>query len=102
MRRTRTWNEFALIPRRPPGSLLPGVRPEVTIYRMEMKEFYCGAIIHGCETRLAARSEDELLAKAHAHAWNDHGIPEVSAPILDEIRLGARTVARSMSVPETS
>jgi predicted small metal-binding protein len=99
MRRTRIWNEFALIPRRSPGSSPPGVRPEVTLRRLEMKEFYCGAIIHGCETRLAARSEDELVANAHAHAWTDHGIPEVSPHILDQIRFGARTVARTMSAP---
>jgi len=102
MRRTRIWNDRVLIPSRATGSLRSGTRLEVTIHRRPMKEFYCGAIIHGCEARLAAPSDEELVDAASLHAWTDHGISEVSPHVANEIKTGARTVARASIVSDVT
>ncbi|MCK9894684.1 DUF1059 domain-containing protein [Frankia sp. AgB32] len=55
-----------------------------------MKEFYCGAIIHGCETRIAAPTEEELVRSVDTHARVDHGLPEVPDTLVEQVRHASR------------
>jgi predicted small metal-binding protein len=92
MRRNRFWTAQALMGPRPVGDPASRVR-EVAVGRpAAMKEFYCGAIIHGCETRLAAPSEEEILAAVDTHARVGHGMTEVPAELAEQVRQGIRDV----------
>ncbi|CUU55729.1 Predicted small metal-binding protein [Parafrankia irregularis] len=92
MRRNRFWTAQALIAPRPVGD--PGARVrEITLGRPPvMKEFYCGAIIHDCETRLVAPSEDEIIASVDTHARVDHGMTDVPLQLTELVRRGIRDV----------
>jgi len=57
-----------------------------------MKEFYCGAIIHGCETRIAASNEDDLIRSVDTHARVDHGMTEVPESLFEQVRRGIRDI----------
>lgn len=95
MRRNRFWTAQALMVPRPAGG--PGAQArEITVARpAAMKEFYCGAIIHGCETRLVAASEEEILAAVDTHARVDHGFTEVPVALVDQVRNGIRDVGQA-------
>ncbi|MCK9927043.1 DUF1059 domain-containing protein [Frankia sp. Mgl5] len=90
MRRNRFWTAQALMGPRPAGD--PGARVrEVSIARPPaMKEFYCGAIIPGCEARFVAGTEDELLGAVNTHARVDHSMADVPAELVDQVRQGIR------------
>jgi predicted small metal-binding protein len=51
-----------------------------------MKEFRCGAIVPGCETKFEGESEQEILDQVWTHARDEHGMPEVPGEIVDRIR----------------
>jgi len=51
-----------------------------------MKQFKCGDIVPGCETKITAESEDEVLEHVLVHARDDHGMDEVPPEIEDRIR----------------
>ncbi|OAA18755.1 putative small metal-binding protein [Frankia sp. EI5c] len=92
MRRNRYWTAQALIGQRPDSAAAARVH-EIAVARPPvMKEFYCGAIIHDCETRLVAVSEEEMLAAAARHALVEHGITEVPAELVEQVRRGIRDV----------
>ncbi|MEX5635244.1 DUF1059 domain-containing protein [Parafrankia sp. FMc2] len=92
MRRNRFWTAQALMGPRPAGDAAGRVR-EVTVVRpVAMKEFYCGAIIHGCETRLVAAGEEEILAAVDTHARVDHGMTDVPEDLVEQVRRGIRNV----------
>jgi predicted small metal-binding protein len=76
-----------------PAAGEPSRRPEVTVGRPGMKEFYCGAIIHDCETRIVAATEEELLQSIDTHARVDHGMTDIPESMLTEIRRGIHEVA---------
>jgi predicted small metal-binding protein len=61
------------------------VRPVVEV-RIVMKSFACGDVVPGCTAKWLCSSEDELLAEVAAHARQDHGITEVPAELVDQIR----------------
>ncbi|MCK9922825.1 DUF1059 domain-containing protein [Frankia sp. AgPm24] len=85
MRRNRYWTAQALMA--PSPALVGHSRPtEITLRRPAMKEFYCGAIIHGCETRITAANEADLLRSVDTHARVDHGMTDVPDALLDEVR----------------
>ncbi|SNQ45706.1 putative small metal-binding protein [Frankia canadensis] len=93
MRRNRYWTAQALMAPSPASAGYS--RPsEITIRRPAMKEFYCGAIIHGCETRIAASSEDDLLRSVDTHARVDHGMTEVPESLLEQVRREVRDIER--------
>ncbi|CAO5229409.1 DUF1059 domain-containing protein [Frankia sp. AgKG'84/4] len=89
MRRNRYWTAQALMGPSPAvgGRLSPN---EFTLRRPAMKEFYCGAIIHGCETRIAARTEEELMRSVDTHARVDHGLTEVPDAVVEQVRRDSR------------
>ncbi|CAO5164786.1 putative small metal-binding protein [Frankia sp. AiPs1] len=85
MRRNRYWTAQALMA--PSPARIGHSRPtEISLRRPAMKEFYCGAIIHGCETRIAASNEADLLRSVDTHARVDHGMVDVPDALLDEVR----------------
>ncbi len=50
-----------------------------------MKQFRCGDLIPGCAATFAGTA-DEILAAVGAHARADHGVPEVSAELVAQVR----------------
>ena len=51
-----------------------------------MKEFRCGEIVPGCETRIEGESEDEILRKVAVHARDAHAMDSVPPEVADDIR----------------
>jgi predicted small metal-binding protein len=51
-----------------------------------MKQFSCGAVVPGCTATFTADTEDELLGQVAAHARADHGMEEVPAEVVDQVR----------------
>jgi predicted small metal-binding protein len=51
-----------------------------------MKEFRCGEIVPGCETRIEGESEDEILQKVAVHARDAHAMDSVPPEVVDDIR----------------
>jgi predicted small metal-binding protein len=85
MRRNRYWTAQALMG--PSPAAVGHSRPtEITVRRPAMKEFYCGAIIHGCETRIAASNEEDLIRSIDTHARVDHGMIELPESLLEQVR----------------
>jgi predicted small metal-binding protein len=51
-----------------------------------MKAFSCGAVVPGCTATFTAESEDELLARVAEHAREDHGMEELPAELVAQVR----------------
>ncbi len=51
-----------------------------------MKEFSCGDVIPGCNARFSARSDEGIFVQMAAHAAEIHGMTEVPASMVDEVR----------------
>ena len=58
-----------------------------------MKEFACGDVIPGCSARFSGKSDDEILVAVAAHAAHDHGIAEVPAEVVAQVRSLIRLAA---------
>ena len=50
-----------------------------------MKQFACGDVVPGC-SRTFRGSEDEILSAVAAHAHDDHGITDVPASLVAQVR----------------
>jgi predicted small metal-binding protein len=57
-----------------------------------MKNFRCGDVVPGC-TRAFTGTEDEILAQVGAHAGADHGLVEVPAELVAQVRAAMTPVA---------
>jgi predicted small metal-binding protein len=51
-----------------------------------MKEFKCGEIVPGCETKIRAESDEEILDRVAEHAREAHGMDEVPPHVAERIR----------------
>ena len=51
-----------------------------------MKEFRCGEIVPGCDTKFEGASEDEILEQVAVHAREEHGMDEVPPDVVDNVR----------------
>lgn len=51
-----------------------------------MKQFACGDVVPGCDARFVCSTEEELLAQVAAHAAGHHGMADVPAEVVDEVR----------------
>lgn len=58
-----------------------------------MKAFACGAVVPGCTATFTADTEQEMLASVARHAKEDHGMDEVPAEIVAQVRENIREVA---------
>lgn len=53
-----------------------------------MKQFACATVVDGCDGVVTGSTEDEVLAKAAAHAAEAHGMNEVPPEVVSAIRAG--------------
>ncbi len=51
-----------------------------------MKAFACGDVVPGCEARWVCSSEEEILAAVAGHACADHGLSDVPASLVEQVR----------------
>ena len=58
-----------------------------------MKRFSCGDVVPGCQAAWTADDDDALLVLVAAHARDDHGLAEVPAELVDQVRSHIVTVA---------
>lgn len=56
-----------------------------------MKEFHCGDVVPGCKKTFREATEDEILAQVADHARQDHGMTEVPATVVEQVRSLIRT-----------
>jgi predicted small metal-binding protein len=52
---------------------------------MDMKAFRCGDVVPGC-ARAFTGTEDEILAQVGQHARADHGLTEIPAELVAQVR----------------
>jgi predicted small metal-binding protein len=53
---------------------------------VDMKRFACGDIVPGCDATFLSESDEELLAEVARHADHDHGMSEVPAAMVEQVR----------------
>ena len=58
-----------------------------------MKSFACGDVVPGCDARFVCSSEDEILASVAAHASSVHGLTEVPAELVQQVRRSILSLA---------
>jgi predicted small metal-binding protein len=58
-----------------------------------MKEFTCGAVVPGCTARFVDVSEDAILKRVAEHAQVDHGLVEVPAELVAQVRANISAAA---------
>jgi predicted small metal-binding protein len=58
-----------------------------------MKQFSCGDVVPGCEVRFVCSTEDDVLAQVAQHAAAVHGLTEVPAELVAEVRAHIVAVA---------
>jgi predicted small metal-binding protein len=51
-----------------------------------MKTFACGSVVPGCTASFHAETENEILAAVAAHARDDHGLTDVPAELVAQVR----------------
>ncbi len=50
-----------------------------------MKEFACGDVVPGCTARFHG-TEDEILSAVAVHAREAHGLTDLPAELVDQVR----------------
>lgn len=84
-------------PRRPPDDGLPTPvvhrttvlhPPEVSL----MKQFACGDVVPSCGRTFTAPTGDGILAAVAGHARDDHGLSDIPASLVDQVRAAIHTV----------
>ncbi len=58
-----------------------------------MKQFACGDVVPGCQARWVCSTEEEVLAEVARHAQVVHGIDEVPAELVAQVRARILAVA---------
>ncbi len=58
-----------------------------------MKAFSCGDVVPNCDATFVGDTDDEILAAVGAHASADHGMTEVPAEVVDQVRRNIRPAA---------
>lgn len=51
-----------------------------------MKQFYCGAVIPGCKAKFTGENDEAILVQVAQHAARDHGLNEVPATVVAQVR----------------
>ncbi|TFV52765.1 DUF1059 domain-containing protein [Geodermatophilus sp. DF01-2] len=57
-----------------------------------MKQFACGDVVPSCGRTFTAPADDDILTAVAGHAREDHGLAEVPAGLVDQVRAAIRTV----------
>jgi predicted small metal-binding protein len=55
-----------------------------------MKQFYCGAVIPGCKAKFTGDDDEAILVQVAQHAARDHGLHEVPASVVAQVRAQIR------------
>lgn len=58
-----------------------------------MKEFACGSVVPGCDARFTGETDEEILAQVPEHAAEAHGMTEVPAEVVEQVKVNIREVA---------
>jgi predicted small metal-binding protein len=58
-----------------------------------MKRFACGDVVPGCQAQWVCPTDDEILTAVARHAALDHGMTEVPAEVVAQVRSKITTVA---------
>ena len=53
-----------------------------------MKQFACRSVVPGCDGVVTGESEDEVLVAAAEHAEQAHGMTDIPADVVTQIRAG--------------
>ena len=53
-----------------------------------MKEFSCSQVFAGCEAKVQAETEEEVLQQVAAHARDVHGVDSVPPEVVEQVRAG--------------
>jgi predicted small metal-binding protein len=51
-----------------------------------MKSFACGSVVPGCTATFTAETEEALFGQIAEHARVDHGMDEVPAELVEQVR----------------
>ena len=51
-----------------------------------MKSFSCGAVVPGCTATFKAQTDEGILEQVARHAQEDHGLTEVPAELVAQVR----------------
>jgi predicted small metal-binding protein len=51
-----------------------------------MKTFACGSVVPGCTHNFSAPTEDGILEQVARHAREDHGLTEIPAELVAQVR----------------
>jgi predicted small metal-binding protein len=57
-----------------------------------MKSFSCGAVVPSCTARFNGESDEEILSKVADHARRDHGMTDVPAELVEQVRANIRDI----------
>ena len=57
-----------------------------------MKQFACGDVVPSCGRTFTAPTEEDILAAVAGHARDDHGLSDVPASLVDQVRAAIHTV----------
>jgi predicted small metal-binding protein len=57
-----------------------------------MKQFSCGDVVPGCKASFQGASEDEILGQVAKHATVDHGMTDIPASLVAQVRANIQTV----------
>ena len=60
-----------------------------------MKQFCCGDVVPGCKASFHGSTEDEILGAVAIHARQDHGLTDIPASLVSQVRSMIRTVPAS-------
>jgi predicted small metal-binding protein len=51
-----------------------------------MKQFSCGDVVPGCQRRFTGATEQDILSAVAVHAQADHGLTEIPASLVEQVR----------------
>lgn len=51
-----------------------------------MKSFSCGAVVPNCTAKFNGETDEEILSQVAEHARRDHGMTEVPAEVVAQVR----------------
>jgi predicted small metal-binding protein len=57
-----------------------------------MKQFSCGDVVPGCRRTFRGADDAAILTAVAAHAHDDHGLTEIPAALVDQVRQHIATV----------
>jgi predicted small metal-binding protein len=60
-----------------------------------MKQFCCGDVVPGCKASFQGSTDDEILGAVAIHARQDHGLTDIPASLISQVRSKIRNVPAS-------